>query len=116
MRHAIVENGVVVNVVLADEVTGRANGWISTDEAGPEWVYAGGIFSAPPPNPKREAAAARNQRDALLAESDIAVYPDRWARMIPEQQTAWSNYRQALRDISMQDGFPLQINWPVKPE
>lgn len=69
----------------------------------------------PPPSVEQIAAGARNERDRLLAESDKYVLPDRWAMMTPEQQAAWSAYRQALRDITTQPGFPTEINWPVKP-
>jgi len=27
----------------------------------------------------------------------------------------WSTYRQALRDITEQEGFPYQVTWPTKP-
>jgi hypothetical protein len=28
---------------------------------------------------------------------------------------SWSTYRQALRDISSQEGFPWTIEWPTQP-
>jgi len=28
----------------------------------------------------------------------------------------YATYRQALRDITDQPGFPLFVNWPIKPE
>jgi hypothetical protein len=58
---------------------------------------------------------ARESRDLLLEESDVYVLPDRWAAMTSEQQAAWSAYRQALRDLTSQSGFPQIIDWPVKP-
>jgi hypothetical protein len=116
MRHAIVVGGVVINVVMADEVTGRANGWIPNEFAGPGWAYDGENFT---PNDDPIATCAghiRDQRNELLKQADIAVHPDRWAKMTAEQQAAWSNYRQALRDIPLQEGFPMEIIWPEKPE
>jgi len=38
-------------------------------------------------------------RANLLLDSDIAVMPDRWEAMTPEQRQAWAEYRQALRDV-----------------
>ena len=49
---------------------------------------------------------ARVDRDALLVETDI------WASPIAPEQEA---YRQALRDIPNQIGFPTNITWPIKP-
>ena len=116
MRHAIVENGVVVNVVLADEVYGRANGWIPTEEAGASWLFDGENFAPPPPDLILHGHIVRAERDTRLLASDAVVLPDRWARMTAEQQQAWSDYRQALRDVPLQQGFPLEIVWPTKPE
>lgn len=57
------------------------------------------------------AEDARAQRDGLLAASDWTQLPD-----APVDATAWAAYRQALRDISQQPGFPDAIKWPSKPE
>lgn len=47
MRAAIVENGVVVNVALADEAFAKEQGWILSDTAQIGWLYNGKKFSAP---------------------------------------------------------------------
>ena len=52
---------------------------------------------------------ARGARDALLADTDVWALSD---RTMTEEKAA---YRQALRDISSQDGFPENITWPTKP-
>ena len=46
-RYAIIENGVAVNVVVADAEIASANGWIACPDAGPGWTYADGVFTAP---------------------------------------------------------------------
>ena len=56
------------------------------------------------------AKEARNQRDALLADSDWTQVPD-----APVDSTAWADYRQALRDVPEQAGFPEEVTWPEKP-
>ena len=56
------------------------------------------------------ATAARNKRNALLTASDWTQVAD-----APVDQTAWATYRQALRDITVQAGFPENIDWPVSP-
>lgn len=68
MKYAIIEAGVVTNVVVADAPL-EAN-WIETDQAGPGWLYQDGQFLPPPPPiPTRtEQEAAR--RAAYIAEAD----------------------------------------------
>jgi hypothetical protein len=61
------------------------------------------------------STSIRQERDELLSKSDISVLPDRWASMTSEQQQQLSQYRQELRDITSQNGFPHDINWPTKP-
>ena len=46
-RFAIIENGVAVNVVVADAEIASANGWSACPVAGPGWTYADGVFTAP---------------------------------------------------------------------
>lgn len=53
----------------------------------------------------------RMQRDAKLAESDWTQMPD----YTSEIKESWAIYRQALRDITTQDGFPNEVTWPTKP-
>lgn len=61
---------------------------------------------------KQEAELAESQRkvrNELIAETDtwgLSDYP------VTTEQTA---YRQALRDVPDQDGFPNTITWPTKP-
>ena len=60
------------------------------------------------------AKAARDARDRRLADCDWVV-----VKALESGQTvpaAWATYRQALRDLPQQIGFPTTINWPVKPE
>lgn len=53
----------------------------------------------------------RRRRDKLLAECDWTQLPD-----VPEFiRLAWAPYRQALRDITTQPEFPLQVTWPSAP-
>jgi len=75
-----------------------------------EWLAEG---NEPDPGPSEEqlAAQARSQRDTLLSQSDWTQVPD-----APVDQTAWAEYRQALRDVPQQNGFPTDITWPTKPE
>ncbi|WP_321991538.1 tail fiber assembly protein [Marispirochaeta aestuarii] len=53
----------------------------------------------------------RTKRNELLRISDWTQVPDS-----PSDKEAWANYRQALRDIPQQEGFPHDVVWPVVPE
>jgi hypothetical protein len=53
---------------------------------------------------------ARAKRDELLQPTDVWALSD---RTMTAEQTA---YRQDLRDITDQAGFPEDITWPTKPE
>lgn len=52
----------------------------------------------------------RQERNRLLSDTDWMALSDN--TMTP----AWASYRQALRDISEQEGFPHNVTWPTKPE
>lgn len=52
----------------------------------------------------------RKQRNNILADSDWTQVAD-----APVDQAAWATYRQSLRDIPQQDGFPTDVVWPDKP-
>lgn len=59
------------------------------------------------------AAEARERRNALIAETDFMAMPD--YPLDAEKKAAVLAYRQELRDVPEQTGFPRQIDWPVKP-
>lgn len=83
-------------------------------------------------NEEAAAEAARKIRDKLLEESDKEVVLDRLGLQAPTGKTftvwldflttlgqalngEWTQYREALRDIPEQEGFPFEITWPAKP-
>lgn len=57
---------------------------------------------------------ARKKRNRLLAESDVSVV--RRMENGEDVSRALKQYRQALRDVPAQDGFPVDVAWPEKPE
>lgn len=59
------------------------------------------------------ASEARAKRNSLIAETDYMAMPD--YPLDEEKKAAVLAYRQALRDVPEQAGFPRQIDWPVKP-
>ena len=55
----------------------------------------------------------RSRRDSLLAECDwvVIMHTEKGTNI----QMEWEVYRQALRDITAQAGFPYEVTWPTKP-
>lgn len=58
----------------------------------------------------------RYRRNLYLEKSDSYVLPDRWEEYTPTQKQAWKDYRQALRDIPQQAGYPTTLTWPTAPD
>jgi hypothetical protein len=57
-----------------------------------------------------QSDAVRRTRNQRLTESDWTQLEDSSA-----DKVAWATYRQALRDMSSQEGFPWIIQWPQQP-
>ena len=57
-----------------------------------------------------QAEAMRKQRTEKLKDSDWTQLADSTA-----DKAAWAAYRQALRDVTAQAGFPWTIEWPEQP-
>ena len=58
----------------------------------------------------QQAASVRSQRTQKLAESDWTQVAD-----APVDKAAWAVYRQGLRDVTAQTGFPWEVTWPAQP-
>jgi len=54
----------------------------------------------------------RNKRNKLLKETDWLFLSD----ITISNEDEWKSYRQDLRDIPQQDGFPDEVIWPTKPQ
>jgi hypothetical protein len=87
--------------------------WYTKYILGP--VFTGGTAAADEAAYKamkdaEQAKAVREQRTQKLSDSDWTQIADSTA-----DKTAWATYRQALRDITSQAGFPWTITWPDAP-
>jgi hypothetical protein len=88
--------------VTVEQVDGAwVEKWIATD------VSAEEIAS----RTADEANNIRAERDQRLSASDWTQVAD-----APVNQASWATYRQALRDMPAQAGFPWNVTWPSKPE
>jgi hypothetical protein len=68
------------------------------------------VDPAPEQAEAAQATQVRAERNSKLAASDWTQLADSTA-----DKAAWATYRQALRDITTQAGFPWTIDWPVQP-
>jgi hypothetical protein len=59
---------------------------------------------------EEQAASVRETRNQKLRDCDWTQISDSTA-----DKETWATYRQALRDVTAQDGFPWTIDWPVAP-
>ena len=59
---------------------------------------------------ERKSAEMRQQRNNLLSVCDWTQLSD-----APVDAAAWATYRQELRDIPEQEGFPWDVEWPPMP-
>ena len=57
-----------------------------------------------------QAKSVRASRDEKLKDCDWTQVAD-----APVDKTVWATYRQALRDVTTQTGFPWTITWPDAP-
>ena len=76
-----------------------------TEDAG-QWVLGYDVVQKP-----EELAGdnIRRERNRLLSETDWMALSDN------TMTTEWASYRQALRDITSQSGFPYSVEWPAAP-
>lgn len=72
------------------------------------------IIQNPEPDDSMVAEAIRNKRDNLLTETDYYLVPDYPAK--PLNLRELKIYRQALRDLPQQEGFPRDVHWPDVPK
>lgn len=59
------------------------------------------------------ASRVRMRRDSMISRTDFYVQPDYPSD--PEGLEAVKAYRQALRDVPEQSGFPRNVQWPAMP-
>lgn len=76
------------------------------------------VEEIPEPTPEeikeRKAAEVRAQRDYLLNKTDYLVSGD--YPISAEDLAKVKAYRQALRDLPEQEGFPESVEWPTEPK
>lgn len=109
MRYAIIENGKVANIAVSDSAL--EDHWVPGEGARIGDDFLDGQFITPPPDASAEAEKVRAERNAKLTACDWTQVAD-----APVDKVAWSAYRQALRDVPAQAGFPFAAAWPKEPK
>lgn len=72
------------------------------------------IIQNPEPDDSMVAKAIRDKRDNLISETDYYLMPD--YPLNPQNLEELKVYRQALRDVPEQEGFPRDVRWPDVPK
>tara|TARA_R100001443_G_C3329042_1_gene171896 strand:- start:73 stop:417 length:345 start_codon:yes stop_codon:yes gene_type:complete len=113
MRAHVVKDGVVTSTIIVNSLSDFPD-LIDGTEGAIGWTWDGSTLSNPNASTTSEitvlkADGGRVKRDSLLAETDWMASSDL------TMSDDWKTYRQALRDIPTQSGFPETITWPTKP-
>lgn len=104
-------NGTVYQYSMRQGVEQQADGkWYTKYVLGP--IFADGadeiIYKAQ--KDAEQAASIRRTRNEKLSACDWTQLADSTA-----DKAGWATYRQALRDIPSQEGFPWNVTWPTEP-
>lgn len=79
-----------------------------------KWEMAWAVTPATPKQITERTSAkeseVRQQRNQLLSDCDWTQLPD-----APVLRATWATYRQQLRDVTAQPGFPWEVVWPEQP-
>jgi hypothetical protein len=90
--------------VTAQLVNGSwVEAWIATDVAAEEVAS----------RTVNQASNVRAERNAKISGSDWTQLDD--SPITNAKKLEWATYRQALRDIPAQAGFPWNVTWPESP-
>tara|TARA_R100000152_G_C6732295_1_gene156818 strand:+ start:689 stop:1042 length:354 start_codon:yes stop_codon:yes gene_type:complete len=116
MRAHVVESGVVTNTIEVNKITDLPNLVAAVGSEGIGWTYDGSTFTDPNALSKSESDAiaaviVRRERNDYLMQSDWTQNRD----VTLSNDADWKTYRQALRDVPTQSGFPGSVTWPTKP-
>lgn len=117
MTDEMLESWDVYSVFVEDQPAHTANQTVSLNDApvlsGGVWSVGWTIRSWSQEELDETAENIRERRDELLSSCDWTQIPD--SPLSDEDKTVWQTYRQELRDITDQAGFPTDVTWPVIP-
>ena len=107
--YLVIENDEIIGVSTERETDQDIE--VNDDQADVNcWVKSGDTFVYTPS--LAHEIQVCEKRNFLLQATDWTQLPD-----VPDTiKQSYTEYRQALRDITDQDGFPYNVAWPTKPE
>ena len=79
-----------------------------------QYAEAAPVSNVPEPTTEQLEMQIRAQRNSLLTLCDWTQLSD--APLTDGEKQEWAEYRQALRDVPEQAGFPDAVVWPSAPE
>ena len=81
---------------------------------GTEWVLGWTVNAK---SAEEVAAADAAQAATIRADRNTRLSACDWTQAAdaPVDKAAWATYRQALRDLTTQSGFPWEVTWPSEP-
>ena len=103
------------NVTELTPYINNANGVTFEDAPLRDWTYLTIANGAITIDTVEWASARRAERDLRLVGSDWTQLMDITDALLPGTQAQWATYRQELRDVPAQAGFPENVTWPVEP-
>ena len=96
--------------------------WYTKYILGPTFTDTPATDTTPAQTAAEQEAAYKASKDAEQAKSVRTSRNDKlkdcdWTQIADStaDKTAWATYRQALRDITAQAGFPWTVTWPDAP-
>tara|TARA_R110000803_G_scaffold64755_3_gene125831 strand:+ start:4287 stop:4655 length:369 start_codon:yes stop_codon:yes gene_type:complete len=121
MKTYIRLNGQNIDAVVTSKIKPDGYTEVSIEDIPPDffmdmtaYTFDGVYFS-------RRVVSQVEERDKLSMELRISrnrnLSASDWTQVAdaPVDHAAWAAYRQALRDITKQDGFPESVVWPAQP-
>lgn len=66
------------------------------------------------PSYEKQFQNVKSQRNLLLTNSDWTQIPNN--PLTDQQKQDWAVYRQELRDVTSQSGYPFNVIWPTPPQ
>lgn len=111
MTQHISENSTIVEISPRNDLQiWKNDSWIDRPTQPSEnYEWISGAWQL---NRERAAVSIRQQRDRLLAKTDWTQGRD----ILETVSQKYVEYRQKLRDITSQPGFPEQVIWPTPPQ
>jgi hypothetical protein len=117
MKAHVITNGKIVNTIEVEDLTSLPN-LVAATEGEIGWLYENGAFVNPNRKSQAEidaeaAKSMRVTRNKKLADSDWTQFTD--SPLDADAKLVWALYRETLRMVPQQAGFPWEINWPPEP-